>query len=112
MAVLALPCAYTGLYFWGFFSPAAVVVVMALYFNSLVGGFVYTLIVYFANALTQGLLAGLIIFGTIPDVGLIRAESASIGNEVLTQVVVQAVLFATFVLGRLSMPSARSRIAR
>lgn len=112
IALLALPTAYTGVYYWGFFSPAAIVIVMALYFNSLVGSFVYTLCVYLAMALTQGGIAALILADYLPDVGLIRAESATLLNEVLTQVVIQAVLLATYVMARLSRRATQATIAQ
>jgi hypothetical protein len=100
IAVFALPAAYAGVYFWGFFSPAPIVIIMALYFNSLVGGARYTLIVYLAIALLQGVLSALIIMGVMPDVGLMRVETATTSNAVLTQFLVQAVLLATYVWSR------------
>lgn len=104
--------AYTGIYFWGPYSPAPAIVVMALYFNSLVGSFRYTFAVYLACAGLQALLVGLIMAGALTDVGLVRAGDLSPMAAISSQALIQLALLATFLIGRLSRRSTLQSIER
>ncbi len=93
---------YAGVFFFGVFSPAPAIIVMAIYFNSLVGSFRYTLYVYASCAVAQAVLVILIITHTIGDRGLVTADQLTDLEKLVTQSLVQAALFSTFLIARLS----------
>ncbi len=96
---------YAGVYLWGPFSPAPAMIVMALYFNSLIISFRYTLIIFILCAVLQALLAALVATGAIVDRGIIRAQDLDTATQIATQLLVQGALFATFLIARLSRRS-------
>jgi serine/threonine-protein kinase len=112
VGVIGVAAAYAGIYYWGLFSPAAVMLAMVLYFNSLVGSFRYAFFVYFSCALAQTALSVLVIGGWVADVGLIRAGSASTLTQIVGQAMVQGVLLATFLIARLSRRATLDSIAQ
>ncbi len=111
-AVCGVFAAYTGVYYFGPFSAAPAVIVMALYFNSLILGFRYTLSVYLGCAIAQAGLAGAIMSGLIDDVGLIRADHLSTFGQLSTQTLIQLSFLATFLIARLSRRSTQASIER
>jgi len=111
-AVCGVFAAYSGVYYFGPFSPAPAMIVMGLYFNSLILGFRYTLSVYLACALAQAGLAGAIMAGLIDDVGLIRADHLSAFGQLATQSLIQLSLLATFLIARLSRQTTQANIER
>jgi eukaryotic-like serine/threonine-protein kinase len=95
-------CATAAAYFFGAFSPFPAVVSLGIYVYSLGARFKNALVCYLNLAVGQALLAGLIISGTIPDRGIIRADDLAIGNQLLVQSNVQFVYLLAFALARLS----------
>ncbi len=97
-----LAAAFTGVHFFGPFSAAPCIVVMALYFNSLVGSFGYTLFVAVGCIVLQAALGGAVIGGLMPDRGMVTGEELGTFTQVATQVLVLGAYLATFVVARLS----------
>lgn len=101
---------YTGVYFWGVFSPAAAVIIMALYFNSLVGSIRYTASTYIACAAAQAVMAGLMIGGVIADRGVVRGDSLPLVTQLMTQGLIQGAMLATFLIARLSRSTTQTNV--
>jgi serine/threonine-protein kinase len=101
---------YTGVYFWGVFSPAAAVIIMALYFNSLVGSIRYTAGTYITCAAAQAIMAGLMIGDVIADRGVIRGDSLSLMTQLMTQGLIQGAMLATFLIARLSRRNTQNNV--
>ena len=96
--------------FYGVFSPAPVVLVLGIYFISLGKSGRLAIAVYTIAAGMQGVLSALIIFGAIRDPGLIHASGLSTRDQVITQLIVQAVLLGTLVTARLSRKTALAAV--
>jgi serine/threonine-protein kinase len=94
--------AASGVYYWGVFSPAPIVIATGVYLASLDGGVRQTTIVYAACAGPQLVLSGAIIGGAIADPGLIRADDATTFTQIATQIVIQGAFLIAFVGGRIA----------
>ena len=92
--------------FYGVFSPAPVVLVLGIYFTSLGKSSRLAGAVYVVCAGTQAVLSALVIGDVVRDTGLIRNISLTAGQQVLTQLIVQAVLAATLITARMSRRTA------
>jgi serine/threonine-protein kinase len=105
------------IYYWGVFSPAPVVIAIAVFATCMAGSFRYTFVVYLTCALLLLAMATLIMTGTIEDRGLLQAPTTGFGAKLATQFIMQAILLASFVVGRLTRRTAletlieRDRIA-
>jgi serine/threonine-protein kinase len=95
-------CATAAAYFFGAFSPFPAVVSLGIYVYSLGARFNNALLCYLNLAVGQAVLAGLIISGTIPDRGIIRADGLAVANQLLVQGNIQFVYLLAFALARLS----------
>jgi serine/threonine-protein kinase len=92
--------AFTGIYFFGPFSPGPVVIPFGLYFFSLAQSFRATLATYLTCA---GLYAALCVgtmTGALQDRGIVNAISVGAEDKLVMLFVVEAIFFATFVIGR------------
>ncbi len=100
----SITLAATALYF-GVFSPVPLITVLAVHMAAqssviwIAGG------VYAGAALWQALVAGLVIAGVIHDPGIVTAENLSTPAQIISQLVVEMVLLAAFVQGRMSRRS-------
>jgi len=94
--------ALSGIYFFGPFSPAPVVLPFGIYFFSLSQSFRATLSVYLCCALGQLALAVGTTTGFIVDRSMIRAVGLSTVQQVIVTALVEAVILATFLIGRAS----------
>ena len=101
-------CVTTAIPYFGAFSPAAVVLVLGVYFTGLGKSSRLALAVYIVCAGAQALVAGLVI-GGMRDTGLIQVvRSTSLGTRelIVIQALVQLVLLATLIIARLSRRTA------
>lgn len=98
-------CAFSGVYFFGAFSPAPALILLGIYFFSLGASFRATLAIYLTCALCQGALGTLIITEVIPDYGTIRADRLEVREQVMVQCIVQLLYFLAFVMARSSRRS-------
>jgi serine/threonine-protein kinase len=105
MLVTAYGCvagALSGIYFFGPFSPAPTVLPFGLYFFSLSQSFRETLFVYLSCAVGQAFMAFGVTMGFLVDRSLIRATGLAPLERGIVTALVEAVLFATFLIGRAS----------
>lgn len=92
--------AFTGIFFFGPYSPGPVVIPFGLYFFSLAQSFRATLATYLTCAVLYAALCATTILGLIQDRGIV--DGAVLGREdrLVMLFVVEAIFFATFVIGR------------
>jgi eukaryotic-like serine/threonine-protein kinase len=95
-------CGWAGMFYWGPFSPAPVVVAAALFINSLVGSRLYTGLLYGMLAVGHMLLAGAVMAGLVEDHGLIHADYASFSSQFITFLLIQFVMLVAFAGARVT----------
>ncbi len=94
-----------GIVYVGVFSPAPLVLLISVYFISLGNSLRIALAVYLTFAVIMAGASAAFISGIVPDPGLITAGELETGAQVLVQVLVQAIVAATFLLARWSRRS-------
>ena len=99
-------CVTTAIPFFGVFSPAAVILVLGIYFTGLGNNTKLAFAVYIVCAGAQGLTATLVITGATHDTGLVQIMPLSLRDQIIVQGLVQFVLLATFVTARMSRRTA------
>ncbi len=92
--------AFSGIYFFGPFSPGPVVIPFGLYFFSLSQSFRATLATYVTCAVAYALLAGGTVAGVLADRGVVAATALDTLDKLVMLFVVEAIFFATYVIGR------------
>lgn len=105
VAYCLILAAYTGVFFWGVFSPAPAVLILGIYFFSLSGSFEASVLVYLTCAAGHALLSGLVIGDVMVDRGLITANHLDFREQIITQAVVQFLFLCAFVIARSSRKS-------
>jgi serine/threonine-protein kinase len=98
-------CVTTAIPYFGAFSPVPVVLVLGVYFTGLGKSLRLSLSVYAVCAGMQALVATLVIAGA-RDTGMIHALALSRFEMIVIQLLVQAVLAATFITARVSRETA------
>lgn len=91
---------YAGIYFFGMFSPAVTVIPFGLYFFSVGQSTRGTLAIWLAAASLHALVAGAVMLGLLPDVGLVRATHVGLVEKGVITALVELVFFATFLVAR------------
>lgn len=104
-ALLSVIIVYSGVLYIGVHSAMALVVLPGIYFVGRSQSTTVSFAMYFVVATMQGLLAGLVLTGTIRDPGLITAESSEFHIRIIVQGLVQLMYLGTFVLARTSRVS-------
>jgi len=99
-------CVNAAVLFFGAFSPAPMVLVLGLYFLGLGKSASAALLGYIVCALFQGVLATLVITGTVRDPGVVQVPSLGMTEQIIVQVLVQLVLATTIVTARMSRRTA------
>lgn len=94
--------AFSGISYFGFFSPAPVVIPFGLYFFGLARSFGGTLLIYLVCAVGYAALAVPIGLGLTPDRGLIPAPDLTTLEVIMVVGAVEVVYFATYAVARLS----------
>lgn len=94
--------AYAGIYFFGVFSPAAVIVPFGLCVFGTSLSDRGTLSIFLTCAALQAGLTILVMSGAIPDHGLVRGELLSTVEKSVILVIIEATFFATFLIARVS----------
>ena len=92
--------------YFGAFSPAPVLVVLAVYFTGLGSSLRLAASVWASCAISQALTAGLVIFGLTRDTGLVSGAELPGRIQWMIQLLVQMVMAGTFVTARMSRRSA------
>lgn len=91
--------------YFGAFSPAPCLVVLAVYFTGLGNSLRLAATVWAMCALSQAVTAGLVIFGITRDTGLVTGTWMAPHVQWMVQLLVQMVMAGTFVTARLSRRS-------
>jgi serine/threonine-protein kinase len=99
-AYICILGAFTGIWFFGVFSPAPMILLFGLAFFSIGQSARAVFAVYLTCAALQLGLMVLVASGVLPDQGLIRAARLTLVEEVVVILLVQAVLFVTFLVQR------------
>jgi len=92
--------AFSGIWFFGVFSPAPMILPFGLSFFSVGQSTRAVFAVYATCALTQALLMVLVISGAVHDPGMVGAHGLSRGDQVMILLLVEATLLATYVMQR------------
>ena len=96
-----LTCAWTGVLYFGVYSPAPAIFVVGVYFFSISSGISVTGLVYGSSALLQ--LATVLIFeaNILSDPGAINGDHMTVGSRLSLQFLVQFLFLVAFMMGRL-----------
>jgi serine/threonine-protein kinase len=86
-------------YYWGAFSFAPMLILVAVYITACDGELLHAVIVYGLAAVIQACVAVGLLTGTLADRSLFAA-TAPLGTQIATQVVIQALLLGCFLGGR------------
>ena len=100
LALLATITAYTAILYWGINSAAPCMIVLGIYFFSRNQSLAAALVVYGLCAGSQALLAALTLSGAVPDPGMYTGAELPFYIHVITQVLLQFMFFAAYVLAR------------
>ena len=102
-------CVTTSIPYFGAFSPAPIVLVLGVYFTGLGRSGRLAAAVY-ATCAGMQLLVSMLVIGGARDVGLIHAEGLSRFDQIVIQLLVQAVLLATLITARMSRRTALAAV--
>jgi len=108
--VVIAVAATTAIPFFGAFSPAAVVLVLGIYFTGLGKSSWMAVVLYVVAAGVQGLVGVLAITGVVRDTGLVQAGNLDLRQQLIIQGLVQFVFATTLVIARLSRRAQRLAI--
>ncbi len=103
-------CVTSVIPFFGVFSPAAVVLVLGIYFTGLGKSKGLAAAVYAVCAGTQGLIAILVITQTVHDTGIVQIKPMAMRDQWLVQALTQIVLAGTYVTARISRRTALAAV--
>ena len=101
MWIVPCACATVAVPFFGAFSPVSIVLVLGIYFTGLGRSLRLSLTLYAVCAVVQGVTGGLVIAG-YRDTGLVHPSELSTRDQIVVQVLVQAILLATVITARMS----------
>jgi serine/threonine-protein kinase len=111
VAVVSAFAAMTGIYYFGYMSPAPMVVVLGISFFSLSRDFRATLFVYLICVVVQVAFAALILSGVATDRGLIRPPLDRT-QIIIAEAIVQFITLLAFIQARFSRRTTLDAIAR
>ena len=100
LAVLASLTGYTAVLYWGINSAAPCMVVLGIYFFSRGQSLAAAILIYGLCAGLQAILAALILSGVVPDPGIYTGAGLPLTMHIVTQVLLQFIFFAAYVLAR------------
>jgi eukaryotic-like serine/threonine-protein kinase len=104
--------ALSGLYFFGAFSPAAVVVPFGLYFFSLTRNLRAAVVAYVGCAVGYAVLVGGELLGLLADRGVVHSSVLPPLDRVVMAGIVEAIFLATFVIARASRAANLAAVER
>jgi serine/threonine-protein kinase len=107
-----LAAAFTGVHYFGPFSAAPCIVVMALYYNSLIGSSRYTLFILLGCLVLQGALGAAVMSGALPDRGVIPMGDLDRITQAATQVLILGAYLATYMIARLSRATTHQQMSQ
>ena len=111
VAVVLGISAYSGVFYWGIFSPGPALILLGIYFFSLGASRQATVFVYIFCAGVQAVLAILIFTGAVADRGYIRADNMVLHEQIITQAIVQVLYLCSFLVARSSRRETLNAVA-
>jgi hypothetical protein len=102
----------TGVLYWGVASPASAVMLFGIYFFSLGQDIRGTVAMYAVGALGHLLLAGLVMFEVVPDIGVIKTTQMPMREQIISQVTIQALYASALFFGRRSRRATMAAVER
>ena len=100
VAYATIFAAFSGIYFYGVFSPAPVIVPVGVQFYCSGQSDKASVSVIATCSIAYALLAGLIMAGIIPDAGIVNAQAASPASRVVMLLLVEVIFAAVYVTAR------------
>jgi serine/threonine-protein kinase len=110
VAYISIVCAFTGIWFFGVFSPAPMILPFGIAFFSIGQSARAVFAVYVTCALLQLALTVAVAVGVLPDAGMIRTVGLNHLEQGVFIVLMQAVLLVTYVLQRKTREATLSAI--
>lgn len=98
--LLSVFITFAGVLYLGVHSPGPLVILPGIYFVARTQTFPSAFAMYLLCALMQGVMAALILSGTIRDPGLITASEAELHTRVIIQALIQMLYVGTYLLAR------------
>ncbi|MBX3208273.1 MAG: serine/threonine protein kinase [Labilithrix sp.] len=92
--------AFSGIYFYGVFSPGPAIVPLGVQFYCTGQSDKASVSVIATCAMAYAILAGLVMTGTIPDAGIIRATAATPADRVVMLLLVETIFAAVYLTAR------------
>jgi eukaryotic-like serine/threonine-protein kinase len=89
-------------YYAGVYSTAAAMVPVGIFFTGIGRSRTVAFLIYLLNALCHGLVAMLVIVGTIPDHGLLSSAPLNTAEKIIAPLSIQGIFLITFLMGRFS----------
>ncbi len=112
MACVGLLLTYPSLYYWGIYSPAAAIYTLCISFLGLSGSGRVAVAAYLICALAQAALAALLLTGVLVDRGLVPADILDWPEALTSQVLIQGLYLASFLIARASRRAADDAAAK
>jgi len=92
--------AFSGIYFYGVFSPGPVIVPLGVQFYCTGQSDKASVAVITTCAITYALLAGLTMAGILPDVGIVKAGPLATADRIVMLLIVESIFAAVYVTAR------------
>jgi serine/threonine-protein kinase len=101
-----------GVLYWGVASPASAVMLFGIYFFSLGQDLRGTLAMYAVGAVGHLVLAALVMFDVIADIGIIKTTQMPMREQIISQVTIQALYASALFFGRRSRRATMEAVER
>ena len=101
-----------GVLYWGVASPASAVMLFGIYFFSLGQDLRGTIAMYAVGAAGHLVLAVLVMFEIIPDIGVIKTTQMPLREQIISQITIQALYVSALYFGRRSRRATMEAVER
>jgi hypothetical protein len=101
-----------GVLYWGVASPASAVMLFGIYFFSLGQDLRGTLAMYSVGAVGHLVLATLVMFEVVPDIGIIKTTQMPLREQIISQITIQALYASALFFGRRSRRATLEAVER
>ena len=91
---------FTGVYYWGIFSPASAIVALGIFFVGIGRSTRIATMLYVVCVVGQGALAIAVVGAGVPDRGLVTADRPDPRELVVQQLMIQVVYLVTYLIAR------------
>ncbi|HSO31315.1 MAG TPA: serine/threonine-protein kinase [Labilithrix sp.] len=91
---------FAGIHFYGVFSPGAAIVPLGIYFFCTGQSDRASVAVYATCAAAYAALGGLVVFGVMPDRGIVTAHGVPLLERVVILILIEGIFYAVYVIAR------------